>query len=155
MLRHKLAVIIQGNPNISLLSLAPNLSWVMRMVEMSLSCFTCEMLDLGGAGAGFLTSGAMKWKLSTLYHLTLVVEVLKSAMESWAEPRQSSLLLTSMAQMLTCNVLATSLFLEIAIGKFSPKVGLERSLMALVQNVHITFARAGNNAALIQLKTNK
>ena len=61
----------------------------------------------------------------------------------------------SMAQMLTCKVLAASLFLEIAMGKFSPKVGLERSLIARVQNVHITFARAGNNAALIQLKTNK
>ena len=122
---------------------------------MSLSCFRWEMLDLGTAGVGFFTSGAMKWKLRTLYHLTLVVEVLKSAMESWAEPRQSSLLLTSLAQMLTCNVLATSLFLEIAIGKFSPKVGLDRSLMARVQNVQITLARAGNKAALIELKTNK
>ena len=125
------------------------------MVDKSLSCFTWDMLDLAGVGAGFFTSGAMKWKLSTLYHLTLVVDVLKSAMESWAEPRQSSLLLMSMAQMLTCKVLAASLFLEIAMGKFSPKVGLERSLIARVQNVHITFARAGNKAALIELKTNK
>ena len=121
-----------------------------NLLEIIVHCLLLTCLWLSGLS---LSLGCcMKWKLRTLYHLTLVVEVLKSAMDSWAEPRQSSLLLMSMAQMLTCNVLATSLFLEIAIGKFSPKVGLDRSLMARVQKVHITLARAGNKAALIELK---
>ena len=91
-----------------------------------------------------------------MYHLTDVLDVLKSAIETWEDPRHSSrLVLGSIAQILTCNVLATSLFFEMAIGKFSPKVGLDKSVMARVQNVHITFAMAGNNAAFMHLQKYK